>query len=57
MSTFRVLPASLAADAGWIVETVHENGVVEKSVVLTSRVEAQAAADSWEHLDEDWAAV
>ncbi len=57
MSTFRVLPVSLDADFGWIVETIHETGIIERSVVLASRAQAQAAADSWQYLDENWAAV
>ena len=57
MSTFRILPASPETGFGWIVETTHDTGIVEVSVTLTSYAEAQAAAASWEHLDEDWAAV
>ena len=57
MPTFRVLPATPGAENGWIVETTHESGVVERSVVLVSEVDAKAAADKWQHLDEDWAAV
>jgi hypothetical protein len=57
MPTFRVLPVSPGAENGWFVETTHEGGVVEKSVVLASQAVAQAAADSWQDLDEDWDAV
>ena len=57
MPTFRILPAYADADLGWIVETTHESGMIETSVVLPSREKAQAAADSWAHLDEDWAAI
>ena len=55
--TFRVLPVSLGAENGWVVETTHESGVVERSVVYATQAEAQAAADSWQDLDEDWEAV
>ena len=47
----------LGADTGWIVETTHDNGLVETSVFLPSQAKAQAAADSWKYLDEDWAAI
>jgi|HubBroStandDraft_5_1064220.scaffolds.fasta_scaffold2029055_2 hypothetical protein len=57
LPTFRILPVGPGAQDGWIVETTHDGGVVERSVVFASQEEAQAAADSWLHLDEDWAAV
>jgi hypothetical protein len=57
MPIFRILPVDLDTKFGWVVETTHESGIVEKSIVLSSRAEAQAAADSWTHLDDDWAAV
>lgn len=57
MSTFRILPVSMHADLGWVVETTHETGIVETSVVLASHAQAQAAVDRWQYLDEDWAAV
>jgi hypothetical protein len=31
--TVRVLPVSLDADFGWIVETTHETAIVERKVV------------------------
>jgi hypothetical protein len=54
---FRILPVAPGPDNGWIVETTHAGGVVERSVVFASEEEAQAAADRWLHLDEDWAAI
>jgi hypothetical protein len=57
MQIFRILPVTHGVTNGWVVETTHENGVVETSVVFATREEAQAAADSWIHLDEDWAAI
>jgi hypothetical protein len=57
MPTFRILPVAPGAENGWIVETTHDSGVVERSVVFASQEEAQAAADRWLHLDEDWAGV
>ena len=32
-------------------------GIVETSVAWASKTEAQAAADKWVNLDEDWAGV
>jgi hypothetical protein len=55
--TFRILPATPGAEDAWIVETTHDSGVVERSIVFASRAEAQAAADQWIYLDEDWAAI
>jgi hypothetical protein len=57
MCIFRILPRSLDADLGWVVETTHESGIVETSIMYPTREKAQAAADSWIHLDEDWAKV
>jgi hypothetical protein len=57
MPTFPVLPVLLGSESGWVVETTHESGVVERSVVFATQAEAQAAADSWQDLDEDWDAV
>jgi sorbitol-specific phosphotransferase system component IIBC len=57
LPTFRILPVASGPDDGWVVETTHDSGVVERSIVFASQEEAQAAADSWQHLDEDWAAV
>ena len=57
MPRFRVLPVSSGSEDGWVVETTHENGVVDTSVVLASQAVAQCAADSWQDLDEDWDAV
>ena len=57
MSTFRILPVGYEAELGWVVETTHQNGTVEISVIFASHAEAQAAAAAWEHLDEEWAAV
>jgi hypothetical protein len=57
MSTFRILPANMDADLGWVVETTHASGIVETSIVYETREKAQKAADSWVHLDEDWAKV
>jgi hypothetical protein len=57
MCTFRILPRSPDADLGWVVETTHESGVVETSIVYQTQATAQKAADSWIHLDEDWARV
>ena len=55
--TFRILPVTPDPEDGWVVETTHESGVVERSVVFATQAEAQAAADSWQDLDEDWDAV
>jgi hypothetical protein len=57
MCIFRILPVSLDADLGWVVETTHPSGVVERSIVYKTEMQAQKAADSWIHLDEDWAKV
>jgi hypothetical protein len=57
MTTFRILPVGRDADQGWVVESTHGTGIVETSVVLPTREKAQASADSWIHLDEDWARV
>jgi hypothetical protein len=57
MPIFRILPVAPAAENGWVVETTHDSGVAERSIVFASQKEAQAAADSWEDLDDDWAAV
>jgi hypothetical protein len=57
MSTFRILLVTPGAEKGWIVETTHESGLVERSVAFASQPKAQAAADSWLYLDGDWAAV
>jgi hypothetical protein len=57
MPTFRILPVVPGAENGWIVETTHDSGIVERSVVFASQEEAQAAADRWLDLDEDWATV
>jgi hypothetical protein len=56
MPSFRVLPVSLGAENGWVVETTHESGVVERSVVFATQAEGQAG-DSGQDLDEDWEAV
>jgi hypothetical protein len=59
MPTFHILPVAVAqaAEKGWVVQTTHDSGVAERSIVFASQEEAQAAADSWQDLDEDWAAV
>jgi hypothetical protein len=57
MCIFRILPLSLDADLGWVVETTHASGVVETSIIYETQEKAQKAADSWIHLDEDWAKV
>jgi hypothetical protein len=57
MSTFRIIPINRDADLGWVVETTHASGIVETSIVYETREKAQKAADSWVHLDEDWAKV
>jgi len=57
MCIFRILPRSHDSDLGWIVETTHESGIVERSIVYSTQEKAQKAADSWVHLDEDWAKV
>jgi hypothetical protein len=53
LPTFRILPVGPGPDNGWIVETTHGLGVVERSVVFATQVDAQAAADTWKDLDED----
>jgi hypothetical protein len=55
MPIFHILPVAPAAENGWVVETTHDSGVAERSIIFASQEEAQAAADSWP--DEDWAAV
>jgi hypothetical protein len=35
----------------------YDNGVIDTSNVYPTRAKAQAAADTWTHLDEDWAKV
>jgi hypothetical protein len=57
MTTFRIVPVNLDSDTGWVVKTKHDNGVTETSVVYPTRETAQAAADTWTNLDEDWAKV
>ncbi len=57
MCTFRILPRCLDTDMGWIVETTYDSGVVERSIVYPTQEKAQKAADSWIHLEEDWAKV
>ena len=57
MPSFRILPRNLDAKLGWVVETTHGSGIVETSIVYPTRAQAQVAADSWIHLDEDWAKV
>ncbi len=57
MCTFRILPRSLDADLGWIVESTHDSGIIERSITYPTQEKAQKAADSWVHLDEDWARI
>ena len=57
MPTFRILPAQLDEKLGWIVQTTHDNGVVETSIVFESQEKAQIAVVDWTHLDEDWEKV
>jgi hypothetical protein len=58
MATFEILPTNLDGKLAWVVKTTtHATGVVDTSIRYPTRAEAQAAADSWEHLDEDWAKV
>jgi hypothetical protein len=57
MPTFRILPVASAAYDGWVVETTHDSGVLERSITFASEEEAKAAAESWQDLDEDWDAV
>ena len=57
MPGFRILPARREAKAGWVVETTHDSGRVEISIIMASKAEAEAAADRWIHLDEEWAAI
>jgi hypothetical protein len=54
MTRFNIVPADICSKAGWVVKTTHDSGVVDTSIVYASQAKAQAAADSWEHLDEDW---
>jgi hypothetical protein len=57
MPTFQILPVAPAAENGWVVETTHDSGVLERSITFASQEEAKAAADSWQNLDEDWDAI
>jgi hypothetical protein len=57
MPTFQILPVAPAAENGWVVETTHDSGVLERSITFASQEEATAAADSWQDLDEDWDAI
>jgi hypothetical protein len=57
MPTFQILPVAPAAENGWVVETTHDSGVLERSITFASQEEAKAAADSWQDLDEDWDAI
>jgi hypothetical protein len=57
MATFLVLAVDLDSSIGWVVKTTHDNGIIDTSIVYETRERAQAAADSWTHLDEDWAKV
>lgn len=57
MPTFRILPVDLDAKQGWIVETTHDDGVVNKSISYPTKEKAQEAADSWIYLDEDWGKI
>jgi hypothetical protein len=57
MTTFRLSPADPNGKIGWVVKTIHDDGRVDTSIVYETRAKAQAAADSWTNLDEDWAKV
>jgi hypothetical protein len=57
MPTFRVVPADLDTNIGWVVKTIHDNGIVETSVIYESQAKAETAAENWRHLDDDWAKV
>ncbi len=57
MPIFRILPVAPAAENGWVVETTHDSGILERSITFASQEEAKAAADSWQDLDEDWGAI
>jgi hypothetical protein len=57
MPTFQILPVAPAAENGWVVETTHDSGVLERSITFASQEQAKAAADSWQDLDEDWDAI
>jgi hypothetical protein len=58
MTIFRIFPADMdAATTGWVVKTTHDDGKVDTSIVYGTRAKAQAAADTWTYLDEDWAKV
>lgn len=57
MPGFRIMPAKREAKVGWNVEITHDSGRVETSIIMASKAEAEAAADRWVHLDEDWAGI
>ena len=57
MATFQILPSDQDAKIGWVVKTTHDDGTVDTSIRYETHTKAQAAADSWVHLDEDWAKV
>jgi hypothetical protein len=57
MTTFQILPVDLDPKGGWVVKTTHDDGKIDISIVYDTQAKAQAAADSWTYLDEDWAKV
>jgi hypothetical protein len=57
MATFQILPVDKDGEIGWVVKTTHDDGTVDTSIRYETQAKAQAAADSWINLDEDWAKV
>jgi hypothetical protein len=57
LAKFCIRRSDASSADGWVVETTHDNGAVDVSVVYGSQADAQRAADGWAYLDEDWAEV
>jgi hypothetical protein len=57
MATFCIYLVDVDGKTGWVVRTTHDDGTVDTSIRYETRTQAQAAADSWTNLDEDWARV
>ncbi len=57
MATFQILPVDKDGKIVWVVKTTHDDGTVDTSIRYETRAQAQAAADGWIYLDEDWARV
>ena len=58
MTAFIIEPANPSdAFRGWVVKSIHENGMVDTSIIYKTQKLAQTAADGWKFLEEDWEKV